>query len=133
MTAKMAAVSMITREDGRLLCVWNRRYGGWSLPGGLVEEGESLEQAQERELREETGLETVLQFVLYCGPAVVLPDGKGRASMVTVFDVTVRGVPSEREPGCPVTWVTREEFLKWTPFAAFYQRMFREHPFLVKS
>lgn len=32
------------------------------------------------------------------------------------------------EAGCPVTWLTREEFLKWTPFAEFYTDVFAQHP-----
>ena len=38
-----AAVSYVERSDGRILCVWNSRYGGWTLPGGKVEEGETVE------------------------------------------------------------------------------------------
>lgn len=53
---KRAAVAYVTREDGRMLVVWNKRYSGWTMPGGLVEKGETPVQAVMRELFEETGL-----------------------------------------------------------------------------
>src|SRR4029077_11009790 len=98
-----AAVSLIIRGDMRILCVWNPRYEGWSLPGGMVEPGETAAGAQERELREETGCTTVHAELLYRGPHGLTPkpgrERPGRASIVNVFSVAHDGTPRETEKG----------------------------------
>lgn len=54
-------------EDGRLLIVQQQvaPQRAWSLPGGRVELGETLEAAMIREMGEETGLATRILRLLY--------------------------------------------------------------------
>ena len=94
------------------------------MPGGLVEDGETTEVALGRELREETGLELVDAKLLYEGPHDIPKADPTRASHVSVFVVRAYGAPREMEEGCAVTWLTRDEFLKWSPFASFYAKLF---------
>ena len=59
MTTKLAVGAVVLRRDGAVLFVRRGRApaaGSWTLPGGKVEPGETLEQAVVRELAEETGL-----------------------------------------------------------------------------
>jgi mutator protein MutT len=62
-------VAALIERDGRLL-VGQRRRGGsfplkWEFPGGKVRDGEGLEAALERELREELGVRAAIGRELF--------------------------------------------------------------------
>ncbi len=65
---KMAAGGIVidTPKEGapRVLLVHRPRYDDWSFPKGGVDEGESLEQAAVREVKEETGIECRIRRAL---------------------------------------------------------------------
>lgn len=58
----------LSDRPGRPIVLIKRRNPppGWALPGGFVDLGETLEQAAEREAREETGLDVRLTALLGC-------------------------------------------------------------------
>ena len=51
------AHSVVYRPSGELLLVWHEGVEMWVVPGGEIQEGESLRETAERELREEAGVE----------------------------------------------------------------------------
>jgi 8-oxo-dGTP diphosphatase len=53
----MRTVYAIAFKGDEFLMVWHNGRGGWEMPGGHVEEGESSEQAAAREFIEEAGYE----------------------------------------------------------------------------
>ncbi len=71
--------AIILREDQVLLVQRGREpsYGKWSVPGGLVELGESLQEAIVREVREEVGLEVRVRDLVVALDRVI-PDQEGR-------------------------------------------------------
>jgi 8-oxo-dGTP diphosphatase len=63
---RVAVVVLVLNEAGEILLVNDARRG-WELPGGLVEEGESVEIAAFREVDEETGIAVELTGFRFVG------------------------------------------------------------------
>src|SRR5947208_16669237 len=66
MHVQIGSNTIVERDGGVLLVRLNYgpRDGHWALPGGLVENDETTEQAARRETAEETGFEVALDGLL---------------------------------------------------------------------
>jgi 8-oxo-dGTP diphosphatase len=83
--------------------------GWWSIPGGLLETGEKLEDAVRRETLEETGLriDIVYRFDIF---ERIMRDAEGRAEYHYVLvDYVCKATGGELVPGDDVSAV------KWVP------------------
>jgi len=109
------AVGAVVFKDGRVLLVRRGQppsEGEWAIPGGSVEIGETLQQAAQRELLEETGI--VIQAGAPCFLFdVIQTDADGRARFhYVVIDLLadyVEGYPRAGGDAADARWVSAEE------------------------
>lgn len=60
----ISAAAIVLNERNEILLIKGPRRG-WEMPGGQVEEGESMKEAAIRETKEESGID--IEIVKFCG------------------------------------------------------------------
>jgi len=111
----IVGVGAVIVENGRALVV--RRgteplKGEWSIPGGVVELGETLRQAAAREAKEETGLEVEPGEVLEVVDRIMRDAERRIQYHYVLVDFLCRRASGEARPGADASelrWITARE------------------------
>jgi 8-oxo-dGTP diphosphatase len=108
-------VGALIFEDGRILLVERGKEplkGYWSIPGGIVETGEKLEEGVRREVLEETGLE-VEPFSMFEIFERIIPDAEGKPEyhyvLIDYLCQRLNGEPAAASDASRVAWVSEPE------------------------
>ncbi|MEH7443881.1 NUDIX hydrolase [Bacillus sp. JJ1122] len=83
------AYALIYKEDEKKILMVKNVGNGWSLPGGAVEPGETLEQAVVREAKEETGL--VIEAINIAAINERVREDKGVHAVFFTFNTKISG------------------------------------------
>ena len=138
-THLVSVAALVTNNKGEVLLV-KSPWRGWEYPGGLIEPGETFQDALKREVREEAGIEIeITGFVGIC---------KNVEKDIVNIDFTARYVSGElrtSEESTEVIWASAEKAMEMITFPLTKKRLanmlsgssdaslfcFRREPFAV--
>lgn len=116
-THLVSVAALVTNDRGEILLV-NSPWRGWEYPGGLIEPGETFQEALRREVREEAGVEIeITGFVGIC---------KNIERNIVNIDFTARYISGElrtSEESTEVIWATPERALEMITFPLTKKRL----------
>jgi 8-oxo-dGTP diphosphatase len=114
----LVGVGALIHSKGKVLLI-KRKFepnkNKWSLPGGALETGESLEDGCKRELREELGLKVRIHEIFQVSEEII-PDEKGKTKFHFVL-IDFLASPLEtrivlNEESEEFRWVTPDEAMR---------------------
>lgn len=108
-TPALTTDCVVIDARGRVLLVRRKHppfKGGYALPGGFVDVGETVEDACRRELMEETGVKAGKLRLLgvYCDPA---RDPRGHTCSVAFLTRVRQATPKAGDDAADAEWVAR--------------------------
>ncbi len=113
----VSVAALVTNDLGQILLV-KSPWRGWEYPGGLIEPGETFQEALHREVREEAGVEIeITGFVGIC---------KNVERDIVNIDFTARYTGGElrtSEESTEVIWASPEEALNLITFPLTKKRL----------
>ncbi|NJP99355.1 NUDIX hydrolase [Streptomyces zingiberis] len=101
----MSVAGVIIDDQGRALMIKRRDNGHWEPPGGILEPEETVPEALQREVLEETGIKIEL-------PATLTGVYKNMTGLIVSLVFRCRaadGVPTTGDETRALRWATREE------------------------
>ena len=115
----VAVAAFVTNAQGQVLMLKSPRRGDWEFPGGQVEESETLTQALEREVLEETGI--VIKPISLVG--VYSNTKKPSILMLDFVCEYVSGEPTTSAESLQVEWVAKDEALSRVKHPSIHGRL----------
>ena len=113
----VSVAALVTNSEGEILLV-NSPWRGWEYPGGLIEPGETFQDALRREIREESGVEIrITGFVGIC---------KNIERDVVNIDFIAEYVSGDLTPSdesTEVIWATPEEAFRLITYPLTRKRL----------
>ncbi|MFH0870847.1 MAG: NUDIX hydrolase [archaeon] len=114
---KIVLVGGVVHNDGKILILrrlTTKRFfpGSWEIPGGKIDDGESPEEAVLREVKEETGLDAMIDKVFHTWSDIIERNNRKEHMIVINFILRlVKAQPvvlSEKEHS-EFRWIERDD------------------------
>jgi len=113
----VSVAGLVYNKDGDILLI-NSPRRGWEYPGGMVEPGETFQDALLREIKEETGIEAaIIGFIGLC---------KNVEKDIVNLDFVCKaigGIPTSSDESLDVLWVKKEDALRMVSFPLTRKRL----------
>ncbi|CAH2716196.1 hypothetical protein BACCIP111895_03380 [Neobacillus rhizosphaerae] len=113
----VSAAAIVLNNQNEILLIKGPRRG-WEMPGGQVEEGESLKDAAIRETKEESGID--IEITKFCG---VFQNVSGCICNTLFLGTPVGGEPTTSTESLEVGYFPINEALEMVTWKNFRQRI----------